>query len=88
MEFCSHIAELSVRFARFAGGSAILWLLLVDFGTFGDFDCCGGAGNEVARLALGFFDGKPGDRIRLDYVSNEGNLSWMMIDDCEADKAS
>lgn len=90
MEFCSHIAELSVRFARFAGGSAILLLLLVDFGTFGDFDCCGGGVNEVAWLALGFFDGKPGDGIGLDNVSKllERNLSLTMIDDCEADMAS
>ena len=66
----------------------MLWLLSVDFGGFEDFDCPGGGGNEVALLALGFFDGKTGDRTRLDDVSNEGDLSWLVRDDCEAEKAS
>lgn len=87
VEFRSHIAELSVRLARFAGGSAI-WLLFVDFGTFEIFDCCGGEGDEVEWPAVGFFDGTSVDGIDLDDTSKllEGNLS--LIDDCDVNAAS
>lgn len=85
--FLSHIVELSVRLARFAGGSAI-WLLSVDSGAFEVFNCFGKEGDEVVRPTPGFFNGTPVDGIGLDDPSKQSEGDSSLINDCAMDTAS